>query len=76
MTQFGKVIAILGVALAITGAAIWLLGRLGLRGLPGDLRLGGDNARISIPIVTCLVISIVLTIVINLVVWLARHFRG
>ncbi len=68
MTHFGKTIMLAGAAIALIGAILWVLGRLGFRGLPGDLSFGSDKMRIYVPIATCLVLSIVL----SGVVWLFR----
>jgi len=35
--------------------------------LPGDIRLEGENSRVFIPITSMIVVSVVLTIVVNLV---------
>lgn len=61
MIPMGKLIIVLGVAMVIIGAAIWALGRLGFRGLPGDIRYESENARFYFPIVSCIVLSIILT---------------
>jgi len=61
-----KILIIIGVALIIVGLA-WALGeRLGLGRLPGDIMIERGGARIYIPIVTSLLISIV----VSLVLWL------
>lgn len=59
----GKFIVFIGLGLVVLGAAIWLFGRLfpNFRGLPGDIRYESDNVRIYIPIVTCIVLSIIIT---------------
>ncbi len=71
---------LIGKTLLISGGILVLLGLLfiGLGGLPGLGRLPGDrvfhvgNMTIHFPIVTMLLVSIVLTIVINLVIRLFR----
>ncbi len=68
MTHFGKTIMLAGAAIALIGAILWVLGKLGFRGLPGDLSFGSDKLRIYVPIATCLVVSIVL----SGVLWLLR----
>jgi hypothetical protein len=40
--------------------------------LPGDIRIEGENFRFYFPLVTCLLLSLVL----SLVVWLIRLLRG
>ena len=61
--QIGGMLLAVGLVLAAVGA-VFLLG--GGR-LPGDLSFGRGNARVYIPLATCLVISIVATVVLNLI---------
>ncbi|MHC4415549.1 MAG: DUF2905 domain-containing protein [Planctomycetota bacterium] len=68
MTQFGKTFVFVGLAIVLIGAIVWGLGKLGFRGLPGDIRYESDNVKIYFPIVTCLAISLVLSVL----VWLVR----
>jgi drug/metabolite transporter (DMT)-like permease len=70
MTDLGKAIMLFGVVLAVIGALVWALGKSGLRGLPGDVSYQGEHVRFYFPIVTCIVVSIVLT----LAMWLWRWF--
>jgi hypothetical protein len=63
-------ILLVGVALVAIGAIVWGLGRLGFTGLPGDLAWETGNMKIYAPIVTCLVLSVV----ISLGIWLVRLF--
>jgi Protein of unknown function (DUF2905) len=72
MDQIGKVIIIAGVALVLVGLAVWGLGKLGFHGLPGDVKFQSDHVTIYFPIVTCLVLSVVLT----LLFWLIRWLNG
>jgi hypothetical protein len=69
--QIGKWLVALGFITAIVGGLIILLGRVGLFRLPGDLEFGSKNWRLYFPIVSCIVISIVLT----LILWLINHLR-
>lgn len=61
MTQMGRLLLILGAALAGVGLVLWLLGKAGFRGLPGDLRYESNHVKVYFPIVTCIVLSILLT---------------
>lgn len=65
-TALGKVLVITGLAIAGIGGIIWLLAKSGFRGLPGDIHVQREGVSFSFPIVTCIVISIVLTILANL----------
>ncbi|MHC4129356.1 MAG: DUF2905 domain-containing protein [Planctomycetota bacterium] len=70
MTHVGKIILLVGVALVALGAIVWVLGRLGFKGLPGDIAWESGNVKIYVPIVTCLVLSVVISVG----VWLVRLF--
>ena len=72
MTDLGRIIVLLGAALVVVGLAVWGLGRLGFRGLPGDIRYESQNVRFYFPIVTCIALSIVLTGLMWLWQWISR----
>ncbi len=70
MHDLGKLLFLIGLLLAVAGAVIWKTGGLGGLGrLPGDIFVQGKNSAFYFPIVTCLGISAVLT----LVAWLFRR---
>jgi len=68
MTDFGKLLIDLGVALAIAGCVLLLLGRthLPLGRLPGDVAYRGKHTFVYFPLATSLLVSIVLSIVLYL----------
>ncbi len=62
----GKMLLLLGVSLTV-------LGRVpGLGRLPGDIIIQRGNSTLYVPMVTVLLVSIVLTIILNLVLRLIR----
>lgn len=63
---FGVVLVILGLVLSF-GPKIPYLGRL-----PGDIRIERDEFRFYFPIVTCIIISILLSLVLSIIGWLMR----
>ena len=68
--ELGKLLFIFGLVLAIVGAILWKTGGLGGLGrLPGDIFIQKGNSTFSFPIVTCILISVVLT----LLGWLFRR---
>lgn len=69
----GRTLVVAGLLLAVLGLGIWLLERSGFRGLPGDLRFESGNFRIYFPIVTCLVLSLLLTLALWLWNWFQRR---
>jgi hypothetical protein len=72
MNDAGKMLMVLGAVVVIVGALVWGVGRLGFRGMPGDVRYESGNVRFYFPIVTCIVLSLVLT----LAMWLWRWISG
>ena len=69
--QIGKWLISAGIVIALLGALVMILGRIGLFKLPGDLEFGSKNWRLYLPIASCILISIVLTIIL----WLINYFR-
>ena len=59
---FGIFLVILGVILHFAGNGLNWLGRL-----PGDIRIEKENQRIYIPVTSMILISVILTIIINLI---------
>ena len=64
-----RALIIIGALLLLAGIFWPLVARLGLGRLPGDIRVESENGVFYFPIVTCIVISIVL----SLVFWLLRR---
>ncbi len=69
--QLGKLLILAGIIIAVLGGLVMVLGRVGLFKLPGDLEFGLRNWRIYLPIGSCILISIVLTVVL----WFINNFR-
>ncbi len=69
--QMGKWLIAAGIIIAVVGVLVMLLGRVGLFKLPGDLEFGSKNWRVYIPIASCVLISIILT----LILWLINYFK-
>ena len=69
-TEIGKFLVVVGLVIVATGVLLWSgLGRSWLGRLPGDIHFRRGNTQVYFPIVTCLVLSAVLTVL----SWL---FRG
>ena len=64
--ELGRVVLIIGIVLVVVGGLALLGVRLPFGRLPGDIAIEGERGGIYIPIVTMIVISIILTVVINL----------
>ena len=64
--DLGKILLVVGLLIAGVGLLAVLGIRLPLGNLPGDIRIEGERGAIFIPLATMLLISIVLTVVLNL----------
>ena len=69
MTDFGKLLIVLGMVLVIVGVLLTLVGRthLPLGRLPGDFVYRGKNTSFYFPLATSLLLSVVLTLVMYVV---------
>lgn len=67
----GRLLIIAGAVLIAAGVLVTLLGRLPIRlgRLPGDIYIQGKNSSFYFPLATCILISIVL----SLLMWLFRR---
>ena len=64
MPELGKMLVIFGVAMVLIGLALWSgFGSGWLGRLPGDIRIQRGNSAFYFPIVTCIIISIVLSLI-------------
>ncbi|MBI1293927.1 DUF2905 family protein [bacterium] len=71
--EMGRWLMIAGGVLFLVGAVIFLAGRIpGLGRLPGDIAIQRDGFSLFMPCGTMIVVSIVLTVVLNLI---GRLFR-
>ncbi len=73
LRELGKLLLFLGLFLVAVGAVLVLGGKLPFRlgRLPGDIVYRGRSTTLYFPIVTCLVLSVAMT----LILWLVSHFR-
>jgi hypothetical protein len=74
MRELGKGLLLIGALLAATGAFFFFGGRLPFRlgRLPGDIAYHGrDGGSFYFPVVTCILLSVLLSVV----MWLVGHFR-
>src|SRR5687767_7723726 len=71
MNELGKALIVVGIALALVGALLWAGFGKWLGRLPGDIHYTRGDSSFHFPIVTCLIISAVLSVVF----WLFRRWQ-
>ena len=72
-TDIGRILMTLGALLFIIGVVLTFAGRIpGLGNLPGDLSIERGNFRLYAPFSTMIILSIVLSVLLNV---LGRFFR-
>ncbi len=72
--DIGKWIILAGIVLIAVGSLVWVGSKAGLPvgRLPGDISIKGEATSFYFPIATGLVISVILTVVINLLIWIFK----
>ena len=74
LSSFGKLLVLFAVIIALVGVLLIALGNLPLFGkLPGDIVIRRGGSTFFFPIVTSIIVSVVLTILINVVLWIFRR---
>lgn len=69
MPELGKFLVVVGLVIATVGALMWSgFGKGWLGRLPGDIHYTRDNFSFHFPIVTCLLLSLLL----SFILWLFR----
>jgi hypothetical protein len=67
MAPLGKGLVLLGILLVVAGTVVWALGRVPYLGrLPGDIYVRRGNASFYFPLTTCIILSIVISLVLGL----------
>jgi Protein of unknown function (DUF2905) len=71
MQEVGKLVVLVGVCLVVAGVILWRFPSLfnWVGKLPGDISIQKENFSLYFPVVTCLLVSILIT----LLVWLFRR---
>lgn len=76
LEALAKLLMQVGLFLVIVGGLLWLVSRVvDMPSLPGDIVWRKKNVTIYFPIGTMIVVSIVLTVLLNLIFWFWRHYR-
>ena len=69
MTAMARFLIVLGLAILVLGLSWPYLSRIGLGRLPGDIVIERGNVHIYFPIVTCIIVSVVL----SFILWLMNR---
>ena len=73
MKDLGILLIIAGGTVALVGLVMLMAGRLPWLGhLPGDIHLRGKSWSFSFPLATCILVSIILTVLLNIIIRLFR----
>ena len=74
MENIARYIMIGGIILFLIGGGVYLAVKIGLPlgRLPGDIRIEGENGSFYFPLTTSILVSVILTIVLNVIVRLLR----
>ena len=66
MRDLGRVLVVFGGVIAIVGLLLWSgFGASWLGRLPGDIRIERGSSTFYFPIVTCIIVSVVLTLIMS-----------
>ncbi len=73
MSDLGRILIFFGLLLVVAGLIVLGLNRLNipLGRLPGDFNWRGRGWSVSFPLVTCILLSVLL----SLLLWAINHFR-
>jgi Protein of unknown function (DUF2905) len=74
MENIARFLVIGGIILILLGGGVYLAAKFGipLGRLPGDINIEGKNGSFHFPIVTSIILSFVLTILLNIIIRLFR----
>jgi len=65
--EIGKFLIVIGIVVVLVGALLWSgFGAGWLGRLPGDIRIERGNTAFYFPVVTCIIISIILSLIFSL----------
>ena len=63
MSDLGRILIVVGVAIAVVGIILVVAGKIPWLGrLPGDIYYKSDRVTLYFPLATCLVVSVVLSL--------------
>ena len=74
LVRIGNLLMVIGGAVLVVGAGVRFAPGLfsWFGNLPGDIRFEGENSRVFIPVTSMIIVSVALTLIVNLVGWVLR----
>ena len=73
LSQFGRVLVLVGAVILFLGLLLVVADRVPLVGrLPGDITVRGDGWTLYAPVATSILLSVLLTLVLTVVAWVRR----
>jgi hypothetical protein len=74
LSVLARWLVVLGLGIAVLGVLLLLVARIpGVSRLPGDILIQGENVTVFIPLATCLLGSILLTVIVNVIARIANR---
>ncbi len=65
-SEFGKTLIFFGLIMVLMGVVFTIGGKLPIGKLPGDIHVQRGNFHFYFPLATCILLSLILTVVLNL----------
>lgn len=74
METIARYLMFAGVTLFLIGGGMYLAAKFGipLGRLPGDIRIEGENGSFYFPVTSSILVSVLLTVILNLLRWLLK----
>lgn len=74
METIARYLMLAGIAIFLIGGGMYLAAKFGipLGRLPGDIRIEGENGSFYFPVTSSIVVSVLLTVILNLLRWLLK----
>jgi len=73
-TTLARWLIYVGFGIIALGLLVWAFGKMGVAfgKLPGDIHIQKEKFRLYFPIITSIALSILLTLLINFILWILR----
>jgi hypothetical protein len=63
--DIGRFLVVAGTVILVVGMVLMLADKLPMGRLPGDFRIVNNRFRIYIPVATCVLLSVLITLIVN-----------